>query len=106
MGQLANVGSQIEGKTGQIIDDRVNRWNFQQNQPQQNLDAFIGRISGNPGSTSTTQLPNQRSNPIAGAAGGALGAYALGSAAPAGSALAGLAGPWGLLGGAILGGLF
>lgn len=98
LGQLANVGSQIEGKTGQIIDDRVNRWNFEQNRPQANYDAYLGRITGQGGgyNTSTTQLPKQQSSPLGGAAGGAmLGAQ--------------FGGPWGaLIGGGLglLGGLF
>lgn len=107
LGQLANVGAQIEGKTGQIIDDRVNRWNFEQNRPQQNLDAYLARITGNPGSVQTQTGPAQKSNPLAGALGGALGGASLGSmmAAPGATGLAAIGGPWGLIGGALLGGL-
>lgn len=77
--RLAGVGTAIEGQAQQYADA-----------PGQALDQYLGRVSGNMGSTVT--LPKQRSNPLAGAAGGAM----------AGS----MFGPWGALGGAALGGLF
>lgn len=106
LGQLAGVGNQIENKTGQIIDDRVNRWNFEQNRPQQNLDSFLQRVNGtNVGQNQTTKLPNQQSSPLAGLLGGGLAGASLGAmtAAPGATGLAALGGPWGIGIGAGLG---
>lgn len=69
--------------------------------PQQQVDA-LGRavqVGMGGGSTSTSTAPNPyQSNPIAGAIGGAATGYGL---AP----MLGVSGPWGALGGAVLGGL-
>lgn len=89
--RLAGVGSAVEGLAQQYADA-----------PGRNLDQYLGRVSGSQYGQTTT-APGQRSNPLAGAAGGALAAYGLGTSGIAG--LSGLAGPWGLLGGAVLGGL-
>ena len=94
---LLNVGSQVEGKAGDVLQDSINRFNFGQNLPDQQLSNYLGAIRGNHGGTVTQQV---ESNPLAGAAGGALTAYGLGSSV---SGLSALAGPWGLLGGALLG---
>lgn len=75
-GRLAGVGTAIEGQAQQYADA-----------PGQALDQYLGRVSGNMGQTIIT--PKQRSNPLAGAAGGAL----------AGSSF----GPWGALIGAGVG---
>lgn len=69
---LRGVGQEVEGQAGQVIDDNVNRFNYEQQAPQQQLDQYLGRISGQQGQTSTTQLPPQYQNRTAGAAGGAL----------------------------------
>jgi hypothetical protein len=78
LAQLGGAGAQVEGLAQQYADA-----------PGQNLDQFLGRVSGNMGQT--TIAPRQ-SNRVGGAVGGAL----------AGSML----GPWGALGGGILGGIF
>lgn len=80
LGQLAGVGAQREG----LAQDQANAPGF-------NLDQYLGRISGNMG-TSTTQ-PNNR-NTGAGAIGGAM----------LGSQLGSQYGGWGQLGGGLLGG--
>lgn len=78
LAQLGGAGAQVEGLAQQYADA-----------PGTALDQYLGRISGNMGQTQTTKTPR---NPVAGAAGGAL----------AGSFL----GPWGMLGGGLLGGIF
>jgi len=80
IGQLANVGAQYEDLQRE-----------QAAQPGMNLDAYLARLSGFPGGSVTNVIPTQR-NRLAGALGGGLaGAQAFG--------------PWGALGGGILGGL-
>jgi hypothetical protein len=78
IGQLANVGAQRDAYSRDAA-----------NAPGRSLDNVLGRIGGMPGAT-TTQ-PTER-NWLAGATGGA----SMGS----------MFGPWGMLGGAILGGLY
>jgi hypothetical protein len=77
---LANVGSQIEGLQRE-----------QAQQPGNTLDEYLARLQGFPGGTVTQSQPMQR-NVLGGALGGA----------QAGAML----GPWGMLGGAVLGGLY
>lgn len=102
--RLMGVGQVVEGKAGEALSDNMNRFNFYQNRPEQNLQNYIAAIQGNYGGTTATSQDSSgnRGNPLAGAAGGALAAYGLGSSIPA---LSGLAGPWGLAGGALLGAL-
>lgn len=78
LAQLGGAGAQVEGLAQQYADA-----------PGTALDQYLGRVSGNLGSVQTTKIPR---NPLAGAAGGAL----------AGSFL----GPWGAIGGGLLGGIF
>lgn len=113
---LLGVGGAVESKAGDVLADRINRWNFMQAEPDEALSRYISAIQGTTGAipgtqTTTTQGPG--GNPLAGAAGGALGGAALGSWLGAGSALPAGAGagamlgafaPW-MLGGALLGGL-
>lgn len=91
---LQGVGSTVEDLTGRMIDDRVNRFNYDQQLPQQLLDQYMGRVSGNMGMNTTSTQPVYR-NQTAGALGGAMGGAQLGS----------MFGPWGTAIGAIGGGL-
>lgn len=104
--QLLNVGGAVEGKAGEMLGDTMSRFNYYQQRPEDSLSRYIAAIQGNYGGTSTSKQTGGGSNPIVGAAGGALTASALGGAL-GGSipALSFLGGPWGLLGGAVLGGL-
>lgn len=78
---LAGVGSQVEGLAQKYADA-----------PGNSLDQYLSRVRGaDYGSTQTSRQPSS-SNPLGGALGGAA----------AGSAF----GPWGTLGGAVLGGIF
>lgn len=89
------AGQAYDMQNQAMLNDEVNRFNYQQNLPGMNLDAYIQRLTGMPGSTSTTQLPTQYRNQTAGALGGALAGGQLGS----------VFGPWGTGIGAVLGGL-
>lgn len=80
IGQLANVGAQREGLEREY-----------QMQPSTELDAYLARLTGLPGSSVTQSTPMER-NRLAGALGGAQ--------------MGGLFGPWGVLGGGILGALY
>lgn len=82
IGQLANVGQTYDDLNRQLTE-----W------PARNLDDYMARLAGLSGGygTTTSQTPMQR-NALAGALGGA----------SAGAML----GPWGMLGGAVLGGLY
>lgn len=79
IGQLANVGAQYED----LARERANASDLA-------LDQYLARLSGFPGSTVTATTPMER-NRLAGALGGA----SMGS----------MFGPWGILGGGILGGI-
>lgn len=80
IGQLANVGAQREALSREIAG-----------QPGRSLDEYLARLSGFPGGTVTQVTPTER-NVLGGALGGATAGAMLG--------------PWGMLGGAILGGLY
>jgi hypothetical protein len=79
IGQLANVGETYDQQA-----------QAQANQPQSALDAYLAQLQGFPGGSVTQQIPTNR-NRLAGAFGGAQ----MGSQW----------GPWGMLGGGILGGV-
>jgi hypothetical protein len=79
IGQLANVGAQREALSRE--------YDMQGNN---NIDVYLSRLGGMPGSSVTQTIPMER-NRLAGALGGA----SMGS----------MFGPWGILGGGILGGL-
>lgn len=90
--QLGGVGSAVERQAGNIISDRQNRFNFQQDAPYAALDRFISQISGTPSgqTTSSTQpLYNNTGSTLGSLAGGML-----------------FGGPLGVLGGGLFGGLF
>lgn len=87
---LRGVGAEVEGLTGRIIDDRAGRWDFEQNRPESALDQYLGRVSGNLGTTTTINTPQYR-NRVGGALGGALGGFAM-TGSPIGAVLGGLGG--------------
>ncbi len=51
--QLGGVGGQVEGMAGDIVGDRTDRYNFQQNAPDANLAKYVSAIQGNYGGEST-----------------------------------------------------
>lgn len=92
---LRGVGAEVEAQTGQVIDDAVRRHDYEQNAPGAWLDAYLNRIHGNMGGTTTTQLPPSYTNRGAGALGGALAGYQMGGGNPWLSLLGGLFGAYG-----------
>lgn len=97
---LSTIGGERQGMTQQGITEDVNRFNFNQMAPWQNLQNYAGSLQGNyMGSGGTTTSPVTGSNPFGGILGG-LGAgagvmQALGSTNPmwlAGGGLLGLLG--------------
>ncbi len=78
IGQLANVGAQREEMGQAQLADEVNRFNFQQQAPANNLAQYLGFISGNYGGTSTQTQPIYR-NTFANALGGGLAGGSIGS---------------------------
>jgi hypothetical protein len=89
---LLGVG-QMQQQQGQAeLQDAINRWNQQQNQPLTNLQNYQGLVSGNYGGTITQP---SYTNPAAGALGGAASGAGIGM----------MFGPWGAGIGAGLGGL-
>lgn len=91
MQNLLNAGAMTEDQQQRMMDDAMQRWNFSQQAPWQNLSQYANMINQLPGGYGTTSESGGGSR-LQGALGGAA----------AGSAL----GPWGTAGGALLGGLF
>jgi len=93
IGQLGSVGSAYENLAQRQLQDQIQRFQFGQQAPMQQLQQYAGLISpiasGFP--TGINTGPGQQSGGVSGAFGGAV----------AGSAL----GPYGAAGGALLGGL-
>jgi len=95
--QLAGVGSAIEGKQYEALQDDMNRFNFYENQPNRELGNYMAAIGGNYGGTtdSTSIAPTFGGSPAMGALGGGLAGFSLGNEfgyGKAGAALGGLAG--------------
>lgn len=89
--RLLGVGGSMEDQAQRYIDADMARWNFEQQAPWQNLANYANIIYGLPGSygaTTSTQSGQER-NRLAGAAGGAMAGASLG--------------PWGAIGGGLLG---
>ena len=53
--QLLNAGQLREGYTGQQTQADINKFNFMQNQPQQNLSNYLSMVYGNPMGRVTNQ---------------------------------------------------
>ena len=97
--QLANVGAARESQTQAQLQDRVNRFNFEQNQPWDKLAKYSGLVSGgygSQGSSSTPVFTNTAANFLGGAATGAsLGAQIPGLGEGWGAGIGGLLGAFG-----------
>ncbi|WP_461521443.1 hypothetical protein [Porticoccus sp.] len=52
--QLGGVGNQVEGMAGDIVGDRTDRFNFQQNAPDANLARYVSAIQGTYGGTTNS----------------------------------------------------
>lgn len=76
-GVVSAVGADQQAMKQAQLSDEVNRWNFEQNAPWNELTQYGQLISGGFGGTSTTSAPSPERNPFMGAAGGALSGAAL-----------------------------
>lgn len=85
IGRAMQVGQMVEGKAGEALQDRINRFTFNQERPYANLDRYLASVSGNfgqSGSSNTTSNQPTYSNPLGQAAGGALTGYSVASSIP------------------------
>lgn len=100
--QLANVGAAQEALTGRYQQDAQNRWNYEQQAPGANLDAYLARINGVRGGEQSSQTTPYYSSTGGNVLGGALAGAGLGGALNLGGNsnlyLAGLGGLLGLMG--------
>lgn len=92
---LQGVGSQVEGKAGEVLQSQMDRWNFNQTRPEAALDSYLSRVTGLTGGYNAQSQPIYR-NPAAGALGGAATGAALGN-------MMGSTNPLWMLGGGLLG---
>ena len=102
--QLMGVGGALEGKQNEALQDDINRWNFDQSQPDQQLAQYIASIGGNYGQQSQTSVvqPTYGGSTAQGILGGGALGYGIADSFPK----SGIS-PWlGALGGGLLGGLF
>lgn len=73
------VGAEQQGQDQANINANIDKWNFQQGLPWQQLSNYMSMVQGNyGGATSTSQTSQQ--NPLTGAIQGGLGGAVLGSA--------------------------
>jgi hypothetical protein len=86
--QLAASGQAREAYQAQALQDQINRFNYYQNLPQQQLSNFLGAAFGAPGGT-VQRTPVYSSPLISGLGGAALGSQFGGTR---GAILGGLAG--------------
>lgn len=91
-----------ERYTAEKLRGDMERFNFNENRPFDNLERYMRAIQGNYGGTSTQNQPTAGGNPLMGALGGGIGgaglASMLGLSGPVGWGLAGLGGLAGLFG--------
>ena len=97
IGRLGDVGAAVEGQAGNVIQDRVNRFNFDQNAGDQNLDQFLNRTGATApafGDTQSISQPVFRNRGL-GALGGALAGNELFGGNLGGTLIGGLLGGFG-----------
>lgn len=86
LGQATQAGGVQQGINQNIINDSMNRWNFNQQRPYQNLNDFIANVQGNVGKYGQqTSTQPYFTNPMANVMGGAMGLGALSNAGMFGS---------------------
>ena len=108
IGVLRQLGSSQDAYNQSLINADISRWDYGQNLTAQKLQQLSALLQGGgaySGASSSTTLPEAQSNPLMGAAGGALAGYQVGGMLGGATSGASL-GPWGALAGAVLGGLF
>jgi hypothetical protein len=109
LSQLLGIGQYEQGQQQDIINADMARYNYGQQLPTQNLQTLNQLLQGGSAYSGSQSTSNQslNRNPFASALGGASAAYGIGGALGAGSGLGGMLMGWpGMLGGALLGGLF
>lgn len=110
--QLMGVGSAREALDQAKLQDEMDRYWYNANGKNNQLDQYISRLSAlNWGGGTQTQTGGTARSPIASAISGGSAGLGIGSmmAAPGAQGAAALGGPWGIglgIGGALLGGLF
>lgn len=97
---LSAVGAEKQNYAQQLIDNMMQKWNYEQNLPMMMLQNYSNLVGGNYGGTSYGTVPTGRSGGATGALGGAMSGAALGSLVPGiGTAVgAGIGGLIGLMG--------
>ena len=91
-GQMTEqIGQQLTADEQALINADIERWNYEQNLPYMQISNYLQMLSGAPwGSATTTNTGGRQSSTFGNVLGGAMTGY-------------GLAGPWGALGGGLLG---
>ena len=56
--RLAAVGQQVEGQSQKVLDDYMNRFNYYQQRPEQQLSQYTAWLNGIPGASFGTQDTN------------------------------------------------
>ena len=98
---LTAVGQQRMSYEQALIDDLIQKWNFEQNLPLLKLQNYANLVGGNFGGASVGTVPGPRTGGLTGAMGGALSGAAAGSmiGGPLGAGVgAGIGGLIGLMG--------
>jgi hypothetical protein len=90
IGQLGNVGAQVEGLGQRALDDQIRRFNFGQTERDDALQRYLSAITGNFGSTSTQQTNPGSGARFSSALGGAATGFGIGG--PIGGLIGGLGG--------------
>ena len=98
IGQLGQIGQQVEGKAGQMLGDYQDRFNFYQQRPEQNLQNYIASINGIPVNGGQTSTQGSGGSPLTSALGGALTGGAVAGMLPASMLAAIPGGGWALAG--------
>lgn len=98
---IADVGAQKESTAKDYLQEAMDRYYYQANQPLQAMQTYMDLIQGNYGSTSSQPIYSNRG---AGRMGGALSGAAAG--AQLGSIFPGIGTGIGAIGGGLMGGLF
>jgi len=76
---LGQIGGQYQGMGQTMLDADQARWNYEQQQPYNMFQDYMGMLAGAPGGQRSTSQP-MTSNPIRSGLGGAMTGYAAGSA--------------------------
>ena len=78
-GQMLNAGNMVQQQAGNVLQSDLDRWNYNANLPQQNLQSYMGNVTGNYGQSSqgSQTSPLYQAPAWQGALGGGLAGYGL-----------------------------